>query len=387
MTSITEGDLARILLSMTGPARVEDEDLIRGKLFTQDGIEKHKTVKNIHANLSFMMKRMNVDSVLDLYAVDGTGKIAGAEWIEGHDVSDASKARYYSSLMGVANPDKHGGIIARHVGDAVRARLRERMQRYDRKVKSRMEENLADDRELRTILPWDEIAAGYKENRKKLGDQQGLIADLYIGFADTPEAAPRRLDYNNLRVYASEPKATTRQQNYVVVKRDGTVRLCLAEFKTAASRSGPIEAALPPGLGASILASLGAKPWRRYLLYRTRGTQRCEPLSAHLLGYHIRETMEELTGRKIPVNGLRKSFITWLHGKNLSVAVLKRYAYNMGHSVETASLYRRINISDSSSETERAVGGGGERGTEGDVCFKCGGVGHWARECGTLKKI
>lgn len=380
---ITEDDLARILLN-AGPQ--EDEGAVRAKLFTQDGIEKNKTVKNIHANLSLMMRRVGVDNLLDLYATDRNGKIAGAEWIEGHDVSDASKARYYSSLMSAANPEKHGGIIARHVGDAVREKLREKMRRYDRRVKSRMDDNLADDRELRSILPWQDIVAGYKANRAKLGDQQGLIADLYIGFADSPEAAPRRLDYNNLRVYASKPKGKQGSKaNYVVAKKDGTVSIHLAEFKTAASRAGPIEAALPPGLSASIVASLGSKPWRRYLLYRTRGSQRCEPLSAHLLGYHVRETTEALTGKKIPVNSLRKSFITWLHGKNLSVAVLKRYAYNMGHSVETAALYRRINISDS---VDYEGGGGGSAGEEerGDVCFKCGQTGHWAKDCGGCEK-
>lgn len=358
----TSDELARILLGNN------DDSEVRRELFTQDGIERNKTVKNIHANLSFMMSRMKTNDALDLYALDASGKTAGERWIERHGVSDATRARYYSSLLSMANPQKHGGVLAALVDEAARSSLRAKMKEYDRKVKTRMDDNVADDRELRSILPWEDILAGYRANRSRLDDQHGLIADMYIGFADAPEAAPRRLDYNNLRVYAAAPSKKTQAANYVVARPGRGVVLHLSEFKTAAKRSEPIDAALPPGLSANILASLGEKPWRKYLLYRTRGDKACEPLSAHLLGYHVGETTQELTGRRIPVNGLRKSFITWLHSKNLSVAVLKRYAYNMGHSVETASLYRRLNIADS-------VGGGG------DACFRCGRTGHRAADC------
>ena len=371
--SFNTHDLALMLLRLPKDA---PPAAVRELLHTQKGIEKNnKTAKNIHSNASLMMRELGLSNVLDLYEKDAGGKYPAGEWIEKRKLADASKSRYYSSLLSIANPERATAEIAAHVPAAAREHFGERMRHYGQAVRNEMDENMADARELRTILPWKDIVAAYESGRHKLKPQQALLADMYVGFADDPAAAPRRLDYNALRVYATKPKRP--EANYILVRPPDRARLHLSEFKTAVKRKEAIEVDLPPGLAERIVRSLGNKPWRKYLFYKTRGPDRCDPLSAHLLGYHLKETMEQLTGREIPVNSLRKSFITWLHSQNLSVARLKQYAYQMGHSVEMAALYRRINIEDSR-------GGGGEANgtaTARERCFSCGGAGHRAREC------
>ena len=371
-------ELALMLLGLP-PDTPDPDERIEALLHTQAGVERHnKTAKNIYSNVSLIMRELGIDDVLDLYRKDKKGKYPAGEWIEKRKLANASKARYYSSLMSVANPERAAREIAERVPDDAREHFRERMKHYDRAVRDEMDENVADERELRSILPWEEIVSAYERNRHRLSCQQAVIADMYIGFASDPAAAPRRLDYNALRVYASRPRKP--EPNYVVVRPPARARLHLSEFKTAARRAEPIDVDLPEGLSRNLAESLGRKPWRKYLLFKTRGRDRCAPLTAHLLGYHIRETTEALTGREIPVNGLRKSFITWLHSRNLSVAALKRFAYQMGHSVEMAALYRRINIEESKGAAGGAGGGGGG-GAGADRCFRCGGAGHWARDC------
>jgi hypothetical protein len=201
------------------------------------------------------------------------------------------------------------------------------------------------------------------------------VADLYVGFADHPAAAPRRLDYNRVRVYSVRAPAAA-EDNYVVANaRTGKVSLSLSEYKTFARRREPIRADLPPGLCARILESLGPKPWRAYLLCKLRPPgPRCEPLTAKALGDQVATAMRALTGKPIPVSGLRKSFLTWLHARNLPNRLLTEYALNMGHDVATASLYRKLNIDES-----RAAGGRGMAG--GGGCFFCGAGDHAYAEC------
>lgn len=396
---VTLRDLTLAMLKIrpgaTPAARAAADSKADAMLHTQGGIERNHTASNVVGNIRRMMEGVGVQDVLELYGYPEGCKATEA-WIEtGKARSDTTRLAYYNALNAVSNPERHVPAVARRIAPDARAYFVRIAQGLDRRVKAEADENLADAHELAILLPWRVIKAAYDERAAGLGAQQRLIADLYIGFSEDPAGAPRRLDYGSVHVYGRRPRPSAGKapKNFVVVSGTKAV-LHLAEFKTANSRHEALEVQLPPGLAARIAESLGAKPWRPYLLCKTKGAgDRCEPLSANTLGAQVSATLKALTGKEIPASSLRKSFITDLHSRQLSNATLKRFALNMGHSVEMASIYRKINIEHSVSDKKPATSKGGgyglqqEPGQDGgqeaheDRCFTCKQTGHRAAQC------
>nr|WRJ69533.1 putative zinc knuckle domain-containing protein [Oceanusvirus sp.] len=370
----TSDDLAAMLL---GLPRDAPRSQIRERLFTQKGIEKNQTAKNIHSSISRIMKELKTDSVLDVYAKHRNGKYPVEEWLEKSGYADSTKNKYYNAMNSVSNPERKAtSEIAALVPAEAREHFLNKANRNNDALKRRMDDNVATDKELGVLLPWRDIVDAYEAKRDALEPQQALIADLYVGFADSPAAAPRRLDYNRVRVYSLRKPKNPEKNHIIVNSGTGKAVLHLSEYKTFNRRQEAITAALPKGLAANVIASLGKKPWRKYLLCKLRGSGTgCEAMSAKSLGDQVSGTMEAMTGKAIPVSGIRKSFITWLHGQNLSNARLKEYAHHMGHDVATATLYRKLNIDDS-----RKLGGGGG-GEDGGACYLCGGGDHLYGDC------
>lgn len=335
----TTDDLAALLLDIPGASAKK----IRSKLHDQRGVEKNQTAKNIHYCISRLMKEIDTDNVLDLYKPNKSGRYAANAWISSSGFADTTKLRYYNALRAVANPNKKTAEIAKHIPLKGRKYFQKKADDLDKIVKAEADENMADERELNTILPWETIREAYRNKRSELTPVQSLIADIYIGYSDVPEGAPRRLDYDEVKIYKTEPLKPKTNALWV---SPNEVVLYLTKFKTAATY-GKIKAVLPEGLANAIRRSLDDSP-REYLFCKERGIG-CPPMTAITFGYHVKETTKALTGKSIPVSGLRKSFITWLHAQeDMSVARLKQFARQMGHSVETAMLYKKLNIRKSS---------------------------------------
>ena len=372
--SFTSHDLAAMLLGVPADSP-GSASIVRERLFTQAGVERNQTAKNIHSCMTRLMREVGTRDVLGVYGKTN-GKYAAEEWLERAGFAASTKNKYYNAMNSVSNPARPlTARIAELVPSDAREHFLSKAKRNDEALKDRMDENRATDRELDALLPWPDILSAYASRRGGLSPQQALIADLYVGFADHPAGAPRRLDYNRVRVYSVRAPPSP-EDNYLVANaRTGDVSLSLSEYKTFARRREPIRADLPPGLCASILESLGPKPWRAYLLCKQRPAgPRCEPLTAKALGDQVAATMRALTGKPIPASGLRKSFLTWLHARNLPNASLKEYARNMGHDVATATLYRKLNIDDSRPSESRGMAGGGG-------CFFCGEGDHAYAAC------
>ena len=367
MTSIDE--LTAMLLGTSSSASAKK------MLHSQKGIENNQTAKYIYTSISRILDEIGSDDVMDIYTPDKKGRYKVDAWLDRSGFALTTVNKYYNAINSVSNPDNATAALARKIDPAARTHFLDIANRNNDVIKSRMNDNVANKRELDNILPWTDIMRCYRSKRDSLDPQQRLLVDMYVGFADEPAGAPRRLDYGKLRVYTKKP-GKNGSQNYIVVDKSGGVFMHLSEFKTANRRKEPIEVDLPRGLCDRITESLGDKPWRTYLFCKLRGGRGgCEHLSAQRLGDQLSKAMESMTGKSIPVSGIRKSFITWLHSRNLSNNRLKEFAYQMGHDVVTATLYRKLNIDDS-----KKVSGGGGEGPQ-SRCFRCKGTGHWAADC------
>jgi hypothetical protein len=258
--SFSSDDLAAMLL---GLPKTTSESQIRERLFTQKGIEQNQTAKNIHSSISRIMKEVGTKYVLDVYRKKTNGRYSVEEWLDKSGFADSTKNKYYNAINSVSNPDRKATAeIAALVPTETREHFLAKANRNNDALKRRMDDNVATERELTNLLPWEDIRKAYENNRESLEPQQALIADLYVGFADDPAAAPRRLDYNRVRVYSLRKPKNPEDNHIVVNAGTGKAVLHLSEYKTYTRRQEAITAVLPSGLCARIIESLGRKPWR-----------------------------------------------------------------------------------------------------------------------------
>lgn len=295
--------------------------------------EKHHTARNVYTCIRRLVEALDC-TVDELFKHHGK-TIA---WIDGPEAppSPASKLMYYNSLRHVCDPDR--SIVCRAPARSVDA-FRRKIKQYSREVRDIVSENRLDAREKVAILPWKKIVNAYNKNAGRLNDQQSVIAALYLSGWKSPAGAPRRLDYNALRIYSSFPKSPNPKENYIVVNSRDDIDIILQEFKTR-KYYGPYNAKLPKRTCAILYDSIRSSP-RKWLLVNSKGL----PLTAKQLGERLRRVTRSLTGRPIGASNLRKSFITWLYEQpDVSEDRLKAYAKAMNHSPSEQKLYRRKGI-------------------------------------------
>ena len=330
--------------------KISDAELER-RLHSQEVTELNHTAHNVYNNVRRMMEALPTDLPMELfkrrsatrptrYAVEDFLDAPGAD---GAPKAAATKLTYLHSLASVSNPyKKETARFAADVPTVARKRFAKLASRFEHAVRKKRGGKLDDD-ELSRILPWSDVQRGYRLKRGTLpNDQAKLIADLYLG-----SFAPKRLDYGRVRVYGAGTTANERTEaNHVVVNpATGSVRMILNDFKTSKFK-GPSDELLPKKLAAQIIDSLGGadpKSWRPWLLYR-HGSDGRQPMTSNSLGAALTDVTRRLTGRPISICGLRKSFVTHVHGM-CNTKQLEKIASSMGHSLRTAKThYRKTNI-------------------------------------------
>lgn len=300
--------------------------------------ERYHTARNVFVGVRRVAEALRCpDDVLRLYRdTDRTIK-----WIEGDAAppSPASKASLYSALGHISNIEKCPRL-ARLISRASRKRFSEMASEKSREARETADKNGLDARERVAILPWPTIQSCYRKNRDGLTDSQRVIAALYLAGGDNPAGAPRRLDYNAVRVFrGSPPPNPPSRLNYIVVRSSDEIDIVLQEFKTQ-KYYGPYTARLPVSTARVISESLLTRP-RTWLL----DNEGEKPLTAKQLGQRVTSTLRALTGRGIGASNLRKSFITWLYGRS-DVSEMRRAAFAkaMNHSPSEQKQYRRVGI-------------------------------------------
>ena len=332
---------------------ISDAELER-RLHSQEVTEGNHTAHNVYNNVRRMMEALPTDRPMDLftrrsatrptrYAVEDFIDAPGAD---GAPKAAATKLTYLHSLASVSNPYKKGTArFAAEVPTVARKRFAKLASKHEQAVRKSRGGRLDND-ELSRILPWEDVQRGYRLKRASLpNDQAKLIADLYLG-----SFAPKRLDYGRVRVYGAGTTANERTEaNHVVVNpATGSVRMILNDFKTSKFK-GPSDELLPKKLASQIIESLGGsdpKSWRAWLLYR-HGSDGRQPMTSNSLGAALTDVTRRLTGRPISICGLRKSFVTHVHGI-CDTKQLEKIASSMGHSLRTAKTHYKIsNIKNS----------------------------------------
>lgn len=258
-------------------------------------------------------------------------------WINGPSAppSPASKLCYYSALSAAAR-----AVPSVSASATSKKRFRAEAAALGKQIRAERSESRLDDRERAAILPWTDILAAYEKAAGSLGDADGVIAALYLAGGDDPAGAPRRLDYNAVRVYMDKaPKSVPSDLNYIVVRPGARVELVLQEFKTS-KHYGTYSARLPAKVSRVVQRSLEKRP-REWLIHDASGN----PLTPSGFGHRLAATMKRLTGKAIGASNLRKSFVTWLFSKrDLSPARFREYARAMNHSSLEQQMYCRRNI-------------------------------------------
>ena len=299
--------------------------------------EKNATACNQWRCAVRLLRVLRLVDVLDLYRKPREV----VRWIDsGRDSppAAASKMTFYAALAALANPAKFPEIASR-VPPASRAMFLGKASSLGKVVREEHATNELDARERAAILPWPDIVSAYKKIRGTLGDSQRVIAALYLAGGSDPGGAPRRLDYNAVRVYMGRaPDDVPRNLNYVVVRSADHVELVLQEFKTS-KFYGPYRTRLPPAVAKVVHESVRRRP-RKWLIHGADG----KPLPPSGFGHQVSSTMKQLTGRAIGVSNLRKSYVTWLYSRRSVPRPLGAYAAAMNHSPAEQLVYRRKNI-------------------------------------------
>lgn len=299
--------------------------------------EGDATARNLWTCARRLMEVLECDDVTELYRRPDDV----ISWLEGDDSppAAASKLTFYSALAALSNPAKLSYVAAR-VPASARKKYLGKAAELGRAVRAEQSRNRLDARERATILPWPQIVSAYRSRKGLLNDSQAVIAALYLAGGDNPAGAPRRLDYNAVRVFRGKPPASVPPDlNYVVVRSPTNTDLVLQEFKTR-KYYGPYNARLPAAVSRVIHESIRARP-REWLIHDASGS----PLTPSSFGRRLSGTMKRLTGRPIGASNLRKSFITWLYSREgLPQRRLDDYAKAMNHSPSEQKIYCRKNI-------------------------------------------
>lgn len=318
--SVTLTDLGFILY----PGTSNDEELTAAI-----GGETNATSRNIYMTVKKILEGVGYDDVLLIFRNPGDV----VEWIESLENADATKSMMFSCLCSLANPEKYTQIRSPKRSRTV---FLKGMSKWSKLVRDVSSKNRLNDNERISMLPWPEIQKCYAREKHRLTDCQSVIAALYLAGGDNISGAPRRLDYNAVRVLNSFPKEN--EGNYIVVNGK-KVTLVLNEFKTY-NRYGRFVTRLPASTSKVITDSLTSRP-REWLVYGSDGG----PLTPSQLGERVCGVTKKLTGTRIGASNLRKSFITWLYSRDdITDEKLKKYAISMNHSPAEQKLYRRKNI-------------------------------------------
>jgi len=261
-----------------------------------------------------------LDFLLDYKAV--------CDWIdEGRSLN--TRKTFYAVVKAMI---KESGELDRFLG--VLEKFNKKFSDVAEQVKKVVEAQKPSEREELAMMPWPSIkkvVADFTAEANASGDatliQEATLLCCYVLMP------PRRLDFSPLRVV--KRKNAKAKDNHLIVNKK-SMTFTFHEFKTAKAM-GSQTLKVPADLEAQL---------RHWLEFNSTGwlftTQGGAPMSESHLSTVLIRIFERLTGKKIGVDILRHSFITWMREGEMPLTEKQTLAEQMGHSVQTNELYRRV---------------------------------------------
>jgi integrase len=256
-------------------------------------------------------------------------------WIEdGRSLN--SKKTYYAVVKSVVRDWtlKEASALPALTATGAMEHYAEAFKKFAAEQKKVNETQKATPREAEALVAWPEIVNATREMvREAIESHQAQLlqdAALMACYAYTP---PRRLDYSPMRVVKRRNKKIP--DNHLIVNKNKMV-FVFKEYKTSKTY-GTQEVKVPPSLELILRAWLDLNTGDWLFTNHDGGAMSEACLSAHLI-----RLFERRMGKKIGVDILRHSYISHLREGEMPLAQKQELANQMGHSVATNELYRRV---------------------------------------------
>ena len=261
-----------------------------------------------------------LDFLLDYKAV--------CDWIdEGRSLN--TRKTFYAVVKAMI---KESGELDKFLG--VLEKFNKKFSDVAEQVKKVVEAQKPSEREELAMMPWldiKKVVADFTEQANNSGDivmlQEATLLCCYVLMP------PRRLDFSPLRIV--KRKSAKIKDNHLIVNKK-SMTFTFHEFKTAKAIGSQV-VKVPADLEKQLRLWLdfNGGTW----LFTTREGA---PMSESLLSAYLIRIFERLTGKKIGVDILRHSFISWMREGEMPLTEKQTLAEQMGHSVATNELYRRV---------------------------------------------
>jgi integrase len=186
------------------------------------------------------------------------------------------------------------------------------------------EQTLTENEKTR-YLKYEDIQEACK---KALADTKASLEDklLMCFYCKMP---PVRLDYANLAYHTKTPPMNTKG-NYIIV-RNKDPKIFIQEHKTA-KQHGTLERDIPKDLLPMLREWKKNNPSATHLFVMTKSQ----------LGRKLSSLFKKYSGKPASANILRHAYISYQRRNDTPLKVKEQIANEMGHSVQTQEVYRRI---------------------------------------------
>lgn len=205
----------------------------------------------------------------------------------------------------------------------------------------------ASEKQVKAYVPWVDII--------KKRDELNKDSDAYLMLCLYTMIPPARSDLNKVKIFkhkAPTEADTIAEPNFLIINKDGSMKLVYNEFKSKSKKLQKYEKVLPKNLVEVIERSLQTNP-REYLIVSPR-TGLPYPNTNSFTVYFNR-TLKAVFGKPVTANTLRHSFVNGINFQHLTPLEKEVLAKDMMHSPEMFDRYRLIIPADKSQSGKQQI--------------------------------